>query len=167
MSDARAPQGLGTVAILLIGVGFCAAAGIGWFVLGRPRVHVQEPTTATAAQLGPVPVDEAGLRAISHDAAWLARGKKVYGSICWNCHGANGEGGQGPNLRDQTWIIEPSMINIVQVISEGKPGTAMQAMGSWYSAEELAAVAAYVADLHRHPGPTGKEAEGLHDGIDW
>lgn len=147
-----------------------AAGVVGWFAVGweTPR-----PTPSSAAGAGgpsgaPSDSDEDGLRALSRDPAWVARGKEVYGGLCWTCHGQQGEGTmQGPSLRDERWIVEPTARNILAVIRDGREGTAMQAMRDWYSADELAAVAAYVAALARAGGASSRDPEGLHGPLDW
>lgn len=149
--------------LLILGAGVVA-----WFALDPAGKRRHRSGGTGAAALGPVPTDEAGLRGLSRDPAWLARGRQVYDNICWNCHGKVGEGTlQGPNLRDGSWISEPTMTAILTTIRDGREGTAMLAMKEWYSPTDLAAVAAYVADLHRHPGPAGKDPEGLNGPITW
>ena len=40
---------------------------------------------------------------------------------CGGCHGPNGGGGMGPNLRDDQWIYGSKPIDIYRVIAEGRP----------------------------------------------
>jgi len=163
--------GMGWWFALIIGT-ILAAVGLGWFALGetaRPAaVRAAMGEEGGDARPSGAPSDEEGLRALSRDPAWLARGKTVYAGLCWTCHGQQGEGTiQGPSLRDERWIIEPTARNILDVIRNGRPNTAMQAMRDWYSADDLAAVAAYVADLARQGGPSTADPEGLHGPLDW
>jgi len=145
---------LGLGALALLAIGLVLAGGDG------PKV-APIPTLAT------VPSDEAGLRAIARDPAVLAVGKQVYDSLCWNCHGRSGEGGIGPNLRDDWWIGGSDMQDLVLVVRNGRPGTAMQPMAAQYSPAQIAAVAAYVVSLKGTTGGNGKAPEGTHKPIGW
>ncbi len=153
----------------LLGV-LVVAGAVGWWALGWDD-RVPAPGGATKdASLAPLPVpkDEEGLRATSHDPEWLARGATVFAGLCHTCHGNAGGGTlQAPALNDGQWILEPTMANIVGVIRNGRPGTAMQPMRDFYRADELVAVAAYIADLSRRGGPAERKPEGLHGPITW
>ncbi len=159
-----APAGQGWIVLIIAAV--VAAAVLGWYALAwetAPAAGVKSAPPAVD-----VPTDEEGLRALSRDPEWLARGKKVYDGMCWTCHGKAGEGTiQGPSLRDAQWILEPTALTIRNVIRDGRPGTAMQPMRDWYRADEIAAVTAYVAELARQGGPSEREPEGLHGPLDW
>src|SRR4051812_24931874 len=48
-------------------------------------------------------LSEADLRKLVHDPAVIERGRALW-SNCVVCHGAKGEGAQGPNLRDDFWL---------------------------------------------------------------
>lgn len=154
------------------GIGWWFALGLGALALmaiiltvasgGSPRV-----ATSPALAAG-VPVDEPGLRALVRDASVLAVGKVVYDGLCWNCHGRAGEGTlTAPNLRDDWWIGGNDMIDLVRVIREGRPGTAMQPMAQYYTPAQIAAVAAYVVSLKGTTGGNGKAPEGALKPIGW
>jgi mono/diheme cytochrome c family protein len=158
---------------LLLVIILAGAGVLGWFALSWNDAQTQIPPTTsspttTTTVLPPAPSDEDGLRALSHDPAWLAKGKAIFEGLCWTCHGKAGEGGpQAPSLRDDRWISEPNMLGILTTIREGKAGTAMLPMKGMFSEQEIVAVAAYVADLHRHPGPSQRDPEGLNGPITW
>ena len=160
--------GLAAFAVVL---GVLVVAGVaGWWAMGwDDRAPAPGGLTNAVSQAAlPVPTDEEGLRATTHDPLWLARGESVFAGLCRTCHGNAGGGTlQGPALNDGQWIIEPTMTSILGVIRNGRPGTAMQPMRDFYRADELVAVAAYVADLSRRGGPTERKPEGLHGPIAW
>ncbi len=93
-------------------------------------------------------------------AETVAAGKKLYSGagLCSVCHGANAEGGVGPNLADDTWLYSKGTYDeIVTQILEGvsagesKSGVPMPPKGgSSISEEQARAVAAYVWSLS-HP----------------
>lgn len=86
--------------------------------------ELQARRTALAAGTA---LDEAGLRALAGDPARLASGQRLYAQHCIACHGAEGLGGVGPNLRDRFWVVEPTMTGIAAVLEKGgRPGKGMQ-----------------------------------------
>ena len=90
----------------------------------------------------------------------VAAGKKIYSGagLCGVCHGAEAEGGVGPNLADATWLhskgtYDEIVAQILLGVSAGdsKSGVPMQPKGgSSISEEQARAVAAYVWSLS-HP----------------
>jgi len=153
------------------GVGIWVAVGLGALALiAVALVLVGGDAPRMVPATGPamaVPSDEAGLRALAKDPAVRAAGREVYASLCWNCHGRAGEGGIGPNLRDDWWIGGSDMQDLVDVIRKGRPGTAMQPMAQHYSPTQIAAVAAYVVSLRGTTGGNGKPPEGTLKPIEW
>jgi polyvinyl alcohol dehydrogenase (cytochrome) len=85
-------------------------------------------------------------------------GASIYATNCAVCHGADGSGGAGPDLRG---IGEMHTVDeLVQVITNGRGG--MPAWRDELSAEEIRAVATYVSEIpgdghehdHDEPGTT-------------
>lgn len=76
----------------------------------------------------------------------LAAGKEVYTTNCVACHGANLEGGIGPNLVDDEWIHGGELEDIVKTVTEGVPDKGMVTWGPVLGPEKVAQVAAYVYD---------------------
>jgi cytochrome c oxidase subunit 2 len=74
----------------------------------------------------------------------LAEGEKVYGKVCAACHQANGEGMPGvfPAIKGSA-IATGQLEDHLNIVMNGKPGTAMQAFGSQLSDVDLAAVITY------------------------
>jgi putative heme-binding domain-containing protein len=59
------------------------------------------------------------------DPEAIARGQKVYMGSCSGCHGATGEGGRGPNLRDGRLIRRSTDFQVMNTIKKGVPGSDM------------------------------------------
>ena len=85
----------------------------------------------------------------SADREWsmdelMEKGKQVYGASCAACHGANGEGVQGvfPAIAGSELSTGPIDAH-VDIVLNGKEGTAMQAFGPQLNDVELAAVVTY------------------------
>ena len=75
-------------------------------------------------------------------APGTADGAALFAANCSSCHGTGGEGGIGPDLRSLTDADVPK---IETQVKQG--GGQMPAFGDKLSADEIAAVAAYVAGL--------------------
>ncbi len=73
-----------------------------------------------------------------------ARGEKVYAANCIACHQANGQGVKGafPALDGSKLVNGPRTAHI-QMVLEGKQGTAMAAFGKQLSDTDIAAVITY------------------------
>ena len=74
----------------------------------------------------------------------MTQGEAVYGAYCAACHQPNGEGLAGvfPGLKQSPLITGPVAAHI-DIVVNGKPGTAMQAFAKQLSLQELAAVITY------------------------
>src|SRR5690606_17328266 len=96
--------------------------------------------------LGKKKVEAAELKALMDKEFTLAelveRGKGVYDRSCASCHGANGEGGVG-NAIAKSPIATGDMHAHLDIVVNGKAGTAMQAFGPQLSEVDLAAVVTY------------------------
>lgn len=81
-------------------------------------------------------------------AAEIAAGQRLFAAQCTRCHGQDGSGGSGPNLRVPRLRRAPDDAALVAVIMDGVPGTAMAA--AWQLSDpEVVLVAAYVRSLGR------------------
>ncbi|MGN6249085.1 MAG: cbb3-type cytochrome c oxidase N-terminal domain-containing protein, partial [Ginsengibacter sp.] len=94
------------------------------------------------------------------DADGLAKGKEIFTTTCWPCHGKLGEGGVGPNLTDDYWLHKGSLNDIYQSIKHGYPDKGMQAWGKNFSAKEINDLAGYIKTLKGTNPPNGKAPQG-------
>jgi mono/diheme cytochrome c family protein len=62
-------------------------------------------------------------RWVSADAA---TGRQLYAAACAGCHGAKGEGGEGPALNNKVFLSAATDTYLVETISRGRRGTAME-----------------------------------------
>jgi mono/diheme cytochrome c family protein len=77
--------------------------------------------------------------------AWGADGAQIYKTKCAGCHGPNGEGKVGPNLKT-TKLGEDDIAMLLSKGDEGKKAPHKKAM-SGLSDEDIKAVAHYVKSL--------------------
>jgi cytochrome c oxidase cbb3-type subunit III len=128
--------------IFLLMLLLLAAGGVAYYAL-RPR-------------LGPPPAE------IAADPL-LVEGREIYLSRCASCHGPTGKG-DGPiahglagpppgDLTDATWKHGDRPEQVVRVIAQGVPDTAMSAWANSYSEVQVRALAAYVYHLAGRPVP--------------
>jgi len=75
-------------------------------------------------------------------------GKQVFDSQCAWCHGADGEGGTGPNLRGKLRHVTDYK-SIVDIVTNGIPSTEMPAFRSPLTERSIRQAAAYVQSLSR------------------
>ena len=94
------------------------------------------------------------------DNAGLAKGKEIFESVCWTCHGKAGEGGTGPNLTDDYWIHKGSLTDIYMSIKKGYPDKGMQAWEKNYSPKEINDLAGYIKTMRGTNPPNPKPAQG-------
>jgi cytochrome c oxidase cbb3-type subunit 3 len=86
------------------------------------------------------------------------RGAPVYETQCAACHGAKGEGGEAPSLRNPYFLATASDGFIRYAIEHGRPGTAMKGYRGQLSQEQIDDVTRYIrtwsstVDLRGRPG---------------
>jgi cytochrome c oxidase cbb3-type subunit III len=143
-----------------------------WFVawgLDAGAIHISRAAgqESQAAQGGPAPATQpagSNTAASATVPVDLEQGKRLFVQNCSPCHGVNGGGEQGPDLRGVSSRLTDSEVQ--GIIRRGIPGTAMP--GSFTVTERQAAnIAAYVRTLGGTTAPekiTGdpKRGEALY-----
>ncbi|MDB5203688.1 MAG: hypothetical protein JWQ27_3097 [Ferruginibacter sp.] len=103
-------------------------------------------------------VDETNLQMPA--AAGLTAGKEIFTTVCWACHGKQGEGGAGPNLTDAYWLHKGSLTDIYLSIKHGYPDKGMQAWEKNYSPKDINNLAGFIKSLQGTNPPNAKAAQG-------
>jgi putative heme-binding domain-containing protein len=93
-------------------------------------------STADAGQLHPG----------EYAPADIAYGSRLYDAQCTTCHGANGDGVGGVDLRSGKFRNAVTDQDLTRVIMTGIPGTGMQAFK--FDASELAGIIAYLRNMN-------------------
>ena len=74
------------------------------------------------------------------DAALIARGEAVFADKCQTCHGAQGSGGIGPQLKPNDVIPSLTDAEVRAIIENGSPGTVMPAWKGQLSPDDITAL---------------------------
>ena len=78
--------------------------------------------------------------------AYVAAGKKLFGSLCVSCHGESAKGGVGPDLTLSKYKYGKSRLDITKSISEGRPG-GMPSFSSQINPEQVESLVEFVLTL--------------------
>lgn len=124
----------------------------------QEMAQAKEDVAAYLAQFSNL-VDESNVTAVT-DETTLASGESIYKQFCVACHGANGEGGVGPNMTDAYWIHGGGIKNVFKTIKYGVPQKGMISWQSQLKPSEMQAVASYILTMQGTDPPNQKEPQG-------
>jgi cytochrome c oxidase cbb3-type subunit III len=114
---------------------------------------------------GPEAIDANALLAVSKNPSEIEKGKAHFKTLCVSCHGAEGQGGIGPNLTDEYWIHgRGELTDLATVVQGGVLDKGMPAWGPVLKTEGVFQVVSYVHTLKdTHPAgakaPQGNKVE--------
>lgn len=136
-----------------------------WFPLQEKEYEIEMAAAATAAQERMAANAEAGgfdesQLAYSDDAAILSSGQTLYARNCVPCHGAEGQGGIGPNLTDNYWLHGGDIKSVYTTIKKGVPDKGMISWEQQFSPEQMRDVATYILSLVGTNPPNPKAPQG-------
>ncbi len=94
------------------------------------------------------------------NASMVEQGAETYTAVCASCHGQQGEGIIGPNLTDPYWIHGGTNVDIFNVLTDGVVAKGMPAWEGNLTAEERAALVAYIRSIEGTDPPGAKEPQG-------
>jgi cytochrome c oxidase cbb3-type subunit III len=94
---------------------------------------------------------------LEKEPAELATAKEFFGKNCKTCHGANGEGGAGPNLTDAYWLHGGDVKSIFKTIKYGVPEKGMIAWQQRITPKDIQSMVGYVLSL-QGTNPAGAKA---------
>ena len=112
--------------------------------------EAEAPVTLSSIAPGTGPAERPGEmgQAYEENAYHLSEGKRLFTWFnCKGCH-ANGGGGSGPALMDDSWIYGGALLNVVQTIREGRPN-GMPSFRGKIPEEQIMQIAAYVRSMER------------------
>jgi len=88
----------------------------------------------------------------------VAYGSRIYDAQCTTCHGANGDGVGGVDLRSGRFRNAVTDQDLMRVVTNGIPGTGMLAFK--FDASELAGVIAYLRNMNAFDRGSVKPGNG-------
>jgi cytochrome c oxidase cbb3-type subunit 3 len=91
------------------------------------------------------------ISAFALQAATPPSGKSIYKRRCMMCHGAEGKGYpamKSPDFTDPKWQASVKDKELIEVIKNGKKGTAMPAFGDKLKKDEIKAVTDYIRSFN-------------------
>lgn len=94
------------------------------------------------------------------DEAGINSGATLYKNNCVACHGAQGQGGVGPNLTDEYWIHGGGVKDIFKSLKYGWQEKGMKSWKDDFSPVQIAQLSSFVKSLKGTKPPTPKEAQG-------
>jgi cytochrome c oxidase cbb3-type subunit 3 len=98
--------------------------------------------------------------AFSTEASDLEAGKGIYNANCLACHGANGEGGVGPNLTDSYYIHGNKIEDYLKVITYGVAEKGMIPWEKSLSKKQIIQVSSYIHSMYGSEPANAKEPQG-------
>jgi putative heme-binding domain-containing protein len=115
-------------------------------VLGLGIAHPQAVAAQNPLAQNPAPGNPAAALPGVFTPADIAYGARLYDAQCTTCHGANGDGVGGVDLRSGKFRNGATDQDLVRVITNGIPGTGMQAFR--LDSAEIAGVIAFVRNMN-------------------
>jgi len=115
-------------------------------VLGLGVARLQSVAAQNPVAQNPAPGNPAAGLPAAFTPADIAYGARLYDAQCTTCHGANGDGVGGVDLRSGKFRNGATDQDLVRVITNGIPGTGMQAFR--FDSAEIAGIIAFVRNMN-------------------
>jgi putative heme-binding domain-containing protein len=130
-------------------------------------VHVQRRLLGALlgfALAGAPPVSRAAGQEAAHPGEYapadVAYGARLYDAQCTTCHGANGDGVGGVDLRSGKFRHAATDQDLVRIVTTGIPGTGMLAFK--FDAAEVAGIVAYLRNMNTVDRASVKTGDAAH-----
>ncbi|MFC4232468.1 cbb3-type cytochrome c oxidase N-terminal domain-containing protein [Parasediminibacterium paludis] len=94
------------------------------------------------------------------DADGVSSGAALFKTNCVACHGAQGQGGVGPNLTDDYWLHGGGIKDVFKTIKYGWQEKGMKSWKDDFSPVQMAQLASFVKSLKGTKPPTPKDPQG-------
>jgi cytochrome c oxidase cbb3-type subunit 3 len=151
----------GTILFAVIYFMYYMVLGIGMTQEEEYAMEVKQAEIAKAEYLltAAEDVDESNVLVLE-EANFIQEGSDIYGVKCSACHGANGEGGIGPNLTDEYWVNGGGIVNVFKTIKYGVPAKGMKSWQDELSPSKIQKVASYILTLKGSNPENAKDPQG-------
>jgi cytochrome c oxidase cbb3-type subunit III len=105
-------------------------------------------------------IDEKTVKMLT-DATTISKGKEIFTGQCVVCHGAEGQGGVGPNLTDVYWLHGGTISSIFKTIKYGVPEKGMIAWQASLKPNQIQDVSNYILTLKGTKPANPKAPQGV------
>ncbi|MEM6344011.1 MAG: cbb3-type cytochrome c oxidase N-terminal domain-containing protein [Bacteroidota bacterium] len=135
--------------------------GTDWSSEKEYIAEMQEAEVIKEAYLAKVAagVNENNVVALT-DAIKIAEGEQIFITYCVACHGAEGQGGIGPNMTDEYWIHGGDIKDVFKTIKYGVIDKGMTPWQEMLKPQEMQAVASFILTLQGTNPPGAKAPQG-------
>lgn len=113
-----------------------------------------------AAKLGDLKPTVETIRSLASDPKMMQAAAGVFRANCVTCHGADGGGGTGPNLCDDSYLNVKQVTDIFKVLQNGVVAKGMPAWSPRFGEAQLVLMSAYVAHLRGTTPAVPKPPQG-------
>ena len=113
-----------------------------------------------AAKLGDLKPTVETIRSLANDPKMMQAAAGVFRANCVTCHGADGGGGTGPNLCDDSYLNVKQVTDIFKVLQNGVVAKGMPAWSPRFGDAQLVLMSAYVAHLRGSSPAAPKPPQG-------
>ncbi len=146
----------------------CAVLYLGYYHIGTDwssdmeyQAEMQEAEVIKEAYLAKVAagVNETNVVALT-DAGKIAEGEQIFTTYCVACHGAEGQGGIGPNMTDEYWLHGGDIKDVFKTIKYGVIDKGMTPWQEMLKPQEMQAVASFILTLQGTNPPDAKGPQG-------
>ena len=149
-----------TIVFSVIYLAYYHVLGSGSLSAAEYQAEMKAGETLKAAAMARFEATMASLQP-SKEADVLARGKKIFLTLCAPCHRPDGGGLVGPNLTDDYWIHGSNFVDSVTTIWNGVPAKGMITWKNTLKPQEVVEVASYIYTLRGTHPPNPKPPENL------
>jgi cytochrome c oxidase cbb3-type subunit 3 len=111
-------------------------------------------------EIGQLTPDEPTILRFMAEPRWLQVAEGAFRTNCVSCHGAEGQGQEGPNMTDDHYKNIKKLEDLPVVIAGGAANGAMPAWKGRLTENEIVLLASYVASLRGKNLPSTRPAEG-------
>ncbi len=130
------------VGMFLLCIGWAGVYFANWHIVdSKTQAGFYEQEVAEAKVLWPE-LDKGA--AFDDSPAALAKGGELFAANCSSCHGANLEGGIGPNLTDAEWIHGGTFDEVFSTIDKGVAAKGMPTWGPILGPKKIGTLASYI-----------------------
>ena len=133
-----------------------------WTPLSGEEYEIEMATAAKEVEeynkLHAANIDETNVELLEKGAD-ISAGAEIWKTNCATCHGANGEGGAGPNMTDEYWLFGGDVKGIFKTVKYGSPNNpAMVAWEKTLKPQQIQQVASFILKKLQGTKPAGGKA---------